>query len=167
MVVRTVNGILRHVIVCFWNGDYNVQVQLVESYYLQLKGLTIVWIWRWTDNMHLVRIYYKLNGRSGPKLRGATWTTWTKKTHFLCTMFSVAKHLAAVCNNENNFVLVCLPQSVTWSREKTMWRWMGRCSLNPLWRNPSVLKTTTSTSTTPPQREGEASASSERSHSDP
>lgn len=58
-------------------------------------------------------------------------------------------------------VFVC--QSVTWWKERTMWRWTERSSRNLLLRSLSALRTTTSTYTTPPLLVVAANDSSERS----
>lgn len=69
--------------------------------------------------------------------------------------------------NESGFLalkhLLCVSQSVTWWKERTMWRWTEKYSRSLLLRSPSALRTTTSTSTTPPQLVEAARDSSERS----
>lgn len=65
--------------------------------------------------------------------------------------------------NDAGLCLLCGSQSVTWWRGKITWRWMERSSRNLSLRSLFVLRTTMSTSTTPPLLEVAARDSSGRS----
>lgn len=87
--------------------------------------------------------------------------TWLKSKHSGGQVSSVYILGGNEKGTQKHFL--CVSQSVTWWKERTMWRWTERYSRSLLLRSLSALKTTTSTSTTPPQLVVAASDSSERS----
>lgn len=85
------------------------------------------------------------------------------------TMLVVVPHsvyINTLCIAKYCDILTLWHQSVTWWRVRTMWKWTGKCFINLLWRSPSPLRTTMSTSITQPRLVGAASVSLERYSTD-